>query len=62
MGGAGKGMVPGGEGDAAWAWRGGVIMLGDGDVGVHVRCEGGGGGGGSLGWPVGRWLMYEEPE
>ena len=46
MGGSGKGMVPGGEGDAPWAWRGGVIILGDGDVGVSVRCARGGGGGG----------------
>ena len=58
MGGVGKGMVPGGEGDAAWVWRGGAIMLGDGDVGVSVRRDGGGGGGGKscvagwYGWEV----------
>ena len=46
MGGCGKGMVSGGEGDAPWAWRGGVIILGDGEVRVPVRREGGGGGGG----------------
>ena len=64
MGGSGNGMVSGGEGDAPWAWRGGVAMLGEGDVGVPVRCVGGGGEGESPGWQLdkaGRWLTREEP-
>lgn len=58
MGGSGKGMPTGGDGEEVGAVRGGVTMSGPGDVGVVALNAGGGGGGGKscvvagYGWAV----------